>query len=191
VPLKALIPICTNDAWSILRILEVLARKDGSLTQEQANERADAFGSQCHPRSPRRRWLNLLPRWRAPLDRVDSRSRFAFKGIFKGPSSNIRGHAAGHGDVELKGETKEKTITLNVPASHRIGGYVVMHTPGSIYIELMWAETKMDQSGSSCLLDYDIASKEPEEMRIAAQKSLSVLFLTFNYISYVPWKQPA
>jgi hypothetical protein len=67
----------------------------------------------------------------------------------------------------------------------------VMHTPGSIYIELMWAETKMDQSGSSCLLDYDIASKEPEEMRIAAQKSLSVLFLTFNYISYVPWKQPA
>jgi hypothetical protein len=78
-----------------------------------------------------------------------------------------------------------------VPASHRIGGYVVMHTPGSIYIELMWAETKMDQSGSSCLLDYDIASKEPEEMRIAAQKSLSVLFLTFNYISYVPWKQPA
>ena len=118
-------------------------------------------------------------------------SRFAFKGIFKGPSSNIRGHAAGHGDVELKGESKEKTITLNVPASHRIGGYVVMHTPGSIYIELMWAETKMDQSGSSCLLDYDIASKEPEEMRIAAQKSLSVLFLTFNYISYVRWKQPA
>jgi hypothetical protein len=122
---------------------------------------------------------------------VAPRSRFAFKGIFKGPSSNIRGHAAGHGDVELKGETKEKTITLNVPASHRIGGYVVMHTPGSIYIELMWAETKMDQSGSSCLLDYDIVSKEPGEMRIAAQKSLSVLFLTFNYISYVPWKQPA
>jgi hypothetical protein len=122
---------------------------------------------------------------------VAPRSRFAFKGIFKGPSSNIRGHAAGHGDVELKGECKEKTITLNVPASHRIGGYVVMHTPGSIYIELMWAETKMDQSGSSCLLDYDIVSKEPGEMRIAAQKSLSVLFLTFNYISYVPWKQPA
>jgi hypothetical protein len=41
------------------------------------------------------------------------------------------------------------------------------------------------------LLDYDIVSKEPGEMRIAAQKSLSVLFLTFNYISYVPWKQPA
>jgi hypothetical protein len=83
---------------------------------------------------------------------VAPRSRFAFKGIFKGPSSNIRGHAAGHGDVELKGESKEKTITLNVPASHRIGGYVVMHTPGSIYIELMWAETKMDQAACSIMI---------------------------------------
>jgi len=77
-----------------------------------------------------------------------------------------------------------------VPASHRIGGYVVMHTPGSIYIELMWAEAKMDQSGMSCLLDYDRASKEPKDLRIAAQKSLSVLFLTFNHISYVAWKKP-
>ncbi|ANY82910.1 hypothetical protein BB934_32320 (plasmid) [Microvirga ossetica] len=65
-----------------------------------------------------------------------------------------------------------------------------MHTPGSIYIELMWAETKLDQSGLSCLLNYNRASKEPEDMRIAAQKSLSLLFLTFNYISSVSWKQP-
>ncbi|MBO1909661.1 hypothetical protein J4G37_33285 [Microvirga sp. 3-52] len=103
---------------------------------------------------------------------------------------SLRGHSPGLGDVELKEEAKEKKFTLNVPASHKIGGYVVTHTPGSINIELMWAETKMDQTGLSCLLVYDGASKEPKELRIAAQRSLSLLFLTFNYISYVPWKHP-
>lgn len=153
-------------------------------TRLEANailDRLVANGS-TFSRNDARRLIEVIP--------VTPRSRFAFKGIFKGPGPSIRGHAPGHGDVELKEESKEKTITLNVPASHRIGGYVVMHTPGSIYIELMWAETKLDQSGSSCLLNYDRASKEPEEMRIAAQKSLSLLFLTFNYISYVSWKRP-
>lgn len=85
---------------------------------------------------------------------------------------------------------KEKRIAVNVPASHKISGYVVTHTPGSINIELMWAETKADQTELSCLLLYDDLTKEPEELRIAAQKSLSLLFLTFNYVSYVHWKQP-
>jgi hypothetical protein len=74
---------------------------------------------------------------------------------------SLRGHSPGLGDVELKEEAKEKKFTLNVPASHKIGGYVVTHTPGSINIELMWAETMMDQTGLSCLLVYDGASKEP------------------------------
>lgn len=63
-------------------------------------------------------------------------------------------------------------------------GYVVTHTPGSINIELMWAETKSDQTGLSCLLVYDGPTKEPKELRIAAQKSLTLLFLAFNYVSY-------
>jgi hypothetical protein len=134
------------------------------------------------PRNDARRLIELIP--------VTPPSRFAFEGIFKGLGSSIRGHSPGLGDVELKEEAKEKKITLNVPASHKIGGYVVTHTPGSINIELMWAETKMDQTGLSCLLVYDGASKEPKELRIAAQRSLSLLFLTFNYVSYVPWKHP-
>ena len=188
VPLMALIPICTDDARSILRILEVLAMKDGSLTQEQANERADSFGSQCHPRSPCRRWLNLLrndARRLIELIPVTPPSRFAFK-------ASSKGLAPAFGDIVMASVTsnsrkaKEKKITLNVPASHKIGGYVVTHTLGSINIELMWAETKMDQTGLSCLLVYDGASKEPKELRIAAQRSLSLLFLTLNYVSYVP-----
>ncbi|MBJ6126033.1 hypothetical protein [Microvirga splendida] len=133
-------------------------------------------------RNDARRLIELIP--------VTQPSRFALKGIFKGPRPSIRGHSPGHGDVELKEEAKEKKITLNVPASHKIGGYVVIHTPGSINIELMWAETKADQTGLSCLLVYDGPTKEPEELRIAAQRSLSLLFLTLNYVSYVPWKQP-
>jgi hypothetical protein len=94
---------------------------------------------------------------------VTPSSRFSFKGIFKGPGSSVRGHAPGH---------------------------VVTHTPGSINIELMWAGTKADQTGLSCLLTYDGPTNEPEELRIAAQKSLSLLIFTFNYVFYVPWKKP-
>jgi hypothetical protein len=134
------------------------------------------------PRNDARRLIELIP--------VTPPSRFAFKGIFKGPGSSLRGHSPGLGDVDLKGEAKEKTVALNVPASHRIGGYVVTHTPGSINIELMWAETKADQTGLSCLLVYDGLTNEPEELRIATQKSLSLLIFTFNYVSYVAWKKP-
>ncbi|WP_262273445.1 hypothetical protein [Microvirga yunnanensis] len=81
-------------------------------------------------------------------------------------------------------------MTLNVPASHRIGGYVVTHTPGHLEIELMWAETRADQTGQSCALIYDVRTKEPEEMRIAVQKSLSMLFITFHFVSFIPWKTP-
>jgi hypothetical protein len=88
------------------------------------------------------------------------------------------------------GGEKQSTFTLNVPASHRIGGYVVTHTPGHLDIELMWAETRADRTGQSCSLIYDVGTKELEEMRIAVQKSLTVLFITFNYISTVPWKTP-
>jgi len=121
---------------------------------------------------------------------VTPRSRFTFTGIFNGQGSRFNGHAAGLGDVQINEESKEKKITLNAPASHKIGGYVVTHMPGSINIELMWAEMRVDQSGLSCLLVYDSVTKEPEELRIAAQKSLSLLFITFNYISYIPWKLP-
>lgn len=153
-------------------------------TRLEANailDRLVADGS-TFSRDDARRLIELIP--------VTPSSRFSFKGIFKGPGSNVRGHSPGHGEIALYEEAKEKTITLNVPASHKIGGYVVTHTPGSINIRLMWAETKADQAGLSCLLVYDALINEPQELRIAAQRSLSLLFVTLNYISYVPWKRP-
>lgn len=153
-------------------------------TRLEANailDRLVADGS-TFSRNDARRLIELIP--------VTPPSRFSFQGIFKGPGSSVRGHTPGHGELALNEETKEKTLTFNVPASHKIGGYVVTHTPGSINIKLMWAETKIDRTGLSCLLVYDGSTQEPEELRIAVQKLLSLLFLTLNYVSYVPWKQP-
>jgi hypothetical protein len=67
---------------------------------------------------------------------------------------------------------------------------VVTHTPGHVDIELMWAETWADRTGQSCALVYDASTKEPMEMRIAVQKSLTMLFITFHFVSYIPWKTP-
>jgi hypothetical protein len=132
--------------------------------------------------SDARRLIDLVP--------VAPSSRISFIGVFKRRGPGAKGHAAGIGDINLEGEEKQSTFTLNVPASYRIGGYVVTHTPGHLDIELMWSETRADRTGQSCSLIYDVGTKEPEEMRIAVQKSLTVLFITFNYISTVPWKMP-
>jgi hypothetical protein len=164
-------PIIQEKAMDVQTRLEANAILDRLVAEESNFSRNDA-----------RRLIDVIP--------VAPSSRFSFKGMFKGSGSRFRGHAAGLGDVELNGEAKEKTLTFNVPASHKIGGYVVTHTPGSINIELMWAETKADQTGLSCLLVYDGPTNEPVELRIAAQKSLSLLIFTFNYVSYVPWKKP-
>ncbi|SCY98840.1 hypothetical protein [Microvirga guangxiensis] len=130
-----------------------------------------------------RRLIDLVP--------VVPSSRISFTGVFRRRGPSAKGHAAGIGDVNLEGEEKQTTFALNVPVSYRIGGYVVTHTPGLLDIELMWTETRADRTGQSCSLIYDISTKEPEEMRIAVQKSLTMLFITFNYISLVPWKLPA
>ena len=129
-----------------------------------------------------RRLIELIP--------VTPSTRLSFTGSFKSRGSSFKGHAAGIGDVEMKGEAKEKTLNLNVPASHKIGGYIVTHTPGSMTIELMWGDTRADQTGQSCSLVYDVKTGEPQEMLQASQKSLSLLFFTFSYVSFVPWKKP-
>jgi hypothetical protein len=144
-------------------------------------DRLVADGS-TFPAGDARRLIDLIPT--APS------SRISFTGVLNRPGPGTKGHAAGLGDVNLEGEAKQSTFTLNVPTSYRIGGYVVTHTRGHLDIELMWAETKADQTGQSCSLIYDVSTKEPTEMRIAVQKSLTVLFITFNYISFIPWKSP-
>lgn len=131
-------------------------------------------------REDARRLIDLIP--------IARSSRFSFRGKIAGRGPSFKGRAAGIGDVKVEGEEQEKNLVLNAPISHRIGGYVVTHTPGQIAIELMWSDTRIDQTDQSCLLTYEASTKEPEAMLLSKQVSLNLLFITLAYVSYVPWK---
>jgi hypothetical protein len=131
-------------------------------------------------RDDARRLIDLIP--------VAHSSRFSFRGKITRRAPGLKGRAAGVGDVKVEGERHEKDFTLNAPATYRIGGYLVTHTPGQIAIELMWSDTKVDQTGQSCLLTYDSITGQPDMMLLAKQATLTLLFISFAYVSYVPWK---
>src|SRR5688572_11624021 len=77
---------------------------------------------QTFAREDARRLIALLP--------VSPRRRLSFSGLFQRRGRGLRGRAAGVGDVELDGEGQEKRVSWNAPPVHRIGGYLVTHTPG-------------------------------------------------------------
>jgi hypothetical protein len=128
------------------------------------------------------RLIALIPVW--------PRRRFSFTGLFQGRGPGLRGRAAGIGDVELDGEGKEKRVSWNTPPVHRIGGYLVTHTPGQVVIDLLWIATREDLSGQSCQLLYDTESGEPQAMEISVQRTLTLLFVRLAYITYAVWKTP-
>ena len=118
------------------------------------------------------------------------RRRFSFTGLFQGRGPGLRGQAAGVGDVELDGEGREKRVSWNAPPVHRIGGYLVTHTPGQVVIELLWIATREDLTGQSCQLLYDADTGEPRAMEISVQRTLTLLFVRLAYIFYASWKTP-
>ena len=133
-------------------------------------------------REDAKRLITLIP--------VTPRRRFSFTGLFQSRGLGFRGRAAGVGDVELDEEGREKRVSWNAPPVHRIGGYVVTHTPGQVVIELMWIATREDASGQSCQLLYEAETGEPRAMEISTQRTLTLLFIRLAYISYAPWKTP-
>jgi hypothetical protein len=159
------------------RDLDVAARLEAHAILDRVVQEGETFAH-----DDAMRLIGLIP--------VALRRRFSFAGVFKSRGPGLRGRAAGIGYVEVDGEGREKQVSWNAPSVHRIGGYGVTHTPGQIAIELMWAETREEQSGQSCLLLYDPATGEPQAMQIAVQRTLTLLFLRLAYVSYVPWKKP-
>jgi len=137
---------------------------------------------QTFSREDARRLIALLP--------VTPRRRFSFTGLFQGRRPGFRGRAAGVGDVKLDEEGKERQVSWNTPLSYRIGGYVAVHTPGQIVIDLLWIATREDLTGQSCQLLYDSETGEPRAMEISIQKTITLLFIRLAYISYAPWKRP-
>jgi hypothetical protein len=137
---------------------------------------------QTFAREDARRLIGLIP--------VSPRRRFSFTGLFQGRGPGFRGRAAGVGDVEIDGKGRERRVSWNAVPVHRIGGYLVTHTPGQVVIELLWIATREDVSGQSCQLLYEAESGEPKAMEISVQRTLTLLFIRLAYISYVPWKTP-
>jgi len=133
-------------------------------------------------REDAKRLIMLIP--------ITPRRRFSFTGLFHGRGAGFRGRAAGVGDVELDGEGRQKQVTWNAPPVHRIGGYLVTHTPGQFVIDLLWIATREDASGQSCQLLYQADTGEPTAMEISVQRTLTLLFIRLAYISYAPWKMP-
>ncbi|MFC4171372.1 hypothetical protein ACFOYU_04765 [Microvirga sp. GCM10011540] len=134
-------------------------------------------------RDDARRLIDLIP--------VAPKKRVSFTGKFTSEGSTTKGHAAGVGDVEIKDGKKERRVDFNKPVEHKVGGYVVTHMPGKMLIELMWSQTKLDQSGQLCLLTYEKWTREPKELRISVQKTFSLFAFSFSWVGFAPWKRPA
>jgi hypothetical protein len=159
------------------QVLTVEARLEAHALLDRLTRDGTTFG-----REDARRLIALLP--------VTPRRRFSFTGLFQGRGPGFRGRAAGVGDVELGGEGRQKQVTWNAPPVHRIGGYLVTHTPGQVVIDLLWIATREDLTGQSCQLLYEAKTGEPKAMEISVQRTLTLLFIRLAYISYVPWKTP-
>ncbi|RYG57974.1 MAG: hypothetical protein EON60_13935 [Alphaproteobacteria bacterium] len=129
-----------------------------------------------------------------------------FEFITSQREDSTTGHAAGVGDVEIKGETKQKQkLLLGTDELHRVGGYKLRHNTrrnlGSIDIELMWADTELDASGQKASLVY----RQPDvpqdlliyragfrHIRLRIPFTKIVLYeFSFGFGTYYPWKKPA
>ena len=128
------------------------------------------------------RLIDLVP--------VSRKSLFWLRSYFRGPGASFAGYVPGVGKAVLNEDGDERQVSLNAGVSYVIGGYRVSHTPGEIGIRLMWAETRIDQTGQSCLLRYNRAMKVPRQMLIAQQRAVKIFTVAFAYVSYVPWKLP-
>ena len=159
------------------RDLPMEVRLEAHALLDRLTREGQTFG-----RDDARRLIALIP--------VTPRRRFSFTGLFQGRGRGFRGRTAGVGDVELDVEGREKRVSWNSPPVHRIGGYLITHTPGQVVIDLLWIATREDASGQSCQLLYDAGTGEPRVMEISVQRTLMLLFVRLAYIFYIPWKTP-
>ena len=87
--------------------------------------------AQTFSREDARRLIALIP--------VTPRRRFSSPACSRAAGLACVGGLPGSAMWRLDGEGERKAGVLERPGMHRIGGYVVNHTPGEIVIELMWS----------------------------------------------------
>lgn len=138
---------------------------------------------------------------KVPLSR--KRNEISFRYEDHTPDKGVEGFASGLGNVRIDaGKPRVKEIGL-LPDVIRVGGYKILHRPGKLQVELMWADTNIDlatgtKQDRSVILLYDRLSKRPRVLTRAVSRPLRLVLwpkprvsFDINFVGYVPWKTPA
>lgn len=135
-----------------------------------------------------------------PLTKPGIPFRWSYTGTDR--SRGVEGYASGHGNVTDGSERTVKKEGGRGTDALRVGGYTIVHRPGTIVIELMWAEHRriIDQGhgpSQAAMLHYHRVTKQPRELRIERVVPFTLWWpfprieLTLGITRYVPWKKPA
>jgi len=106
-------------------------------------------------------------------------------GTTVGPET--KGHAAGVGDVSLKGDEKTFSAETSGDVPWRLGGYKVVHRPGKLTIERMMSVVP-GQPGRTCEVLYDASG--PTRMDLSKAREVGFWRLRAIVETMGPWKRP-
>jgi len=130
-------------------------------------------------------------------------NEIAFRYVNHTPDKGVEGFAPGVGNVRMgDGKPQVREVGL-LPDVIRVGGYKLVHRPGSIRIELMWADTKIDlatgqKDDQSAILLYGRRSKQPLVLKRAIVTTLRFVLwpkplktFELHIGRYATWKTPS
>lgn len=130
-----------------------------------------------------RRLVALIPAQKQPL--------FSLSHRYNRKASDTTGYVPGIGTMTFGGGKSPVTIQYGPPVVQRIGGYKITHSPGSMNIALLWADTQQDQTGQSCVLRYRVRNGKPIVLKAAQSMGFRVGDEDIAFTYYKAWKYPA
>ncbi len=86
---------------------------------------------------------------------------------------------------------QEQQFRIGESDIHRCGLYKIVHRPGRIDIEHLFAETIEDQNGQACRLIYRASDFRPLRLLLQKEISLTITGIRFSLSRFVTWKQPS
>ncbi|GJD90912.1 hypothetical protein BHAOGJBA_4456 [Methylobacterium hispanicum] len=130
-------------------------------------------------------------------------NEFVFRYEDHTPDKGVEGYTPEIGNVRI-GDDKPRVKEVGLrPDVTRVGGYKLVHRPGSILVEVMWADTKVDlatgqKAAESAMLLYGRRSKQPLVLKRSVMGTLRLVFwpkplkaFTLHFVRYVAWKRPS
>jgi hypothetical protein len=86
---------------------------------------------------------------------------------------------------------REQRFRFGQSAMHRCGLYKIVHRPGRVDIEHLFAETIEDQDGQACRLVYRVADFRPIRLLLQKEISLTIAGFRLSLKRFVNWKRPS